>query len=224
MTDELTPAQEERVRRLLAQARVDEPMPAEVAERLATVIAGLGRQPVAKVTSLDVVRRRRRRTGFLVAAAAVTVLGLGAKPLVETFSPMSSDDKPAAGSAADNSLESAPQAGADSSGDVPAPTRSELGGRLLTLTSGDFDAQVRELDHGARAAAGAKDGLDFDAAASGDVCKRLPAWGRGRLLRATYDDQPGALLFRAPVGVTQRVDLFLCGQRTPERTTYRPAD
>ena len=94
MTDrDLTPAEEERVRRLLADARPAGPMPPEVVARLEGVLAELAvSQPVptgaaagapdagpATAPVVDLARRRRRRRvgSVLVAAAAVTVIGVG---------------------------------------------------------------------------------------------------------------------------------------------------
>lgn len=92
MTDELSPEQEADVRRLLAQARHDEPVPDDVAARLDDVLAGLvadegvddlevfesdsGSNP-APVTDLAAARHRRRKAGrLLLAAAAVVVAGV----------------------------------------------------------------------------------------------------------------------------------------------------
>src|SRR6266545_5271977 len=97
MTDpELTPAQEDVVRRRLAAARHREPMPDDVAERLDLVIAGLhdrpgdqpggadvAEPPVAPVVDLAA-RRRRRLTQGLVAAAFVVVAGVGATQLARS--------------------------------------------------------------------------------------------------------------------------------------------
>src|SRR4051794_33004407 len=73
--DDLTP-RDEQVRRLLSDARHDEPMPDDVADRLDEVLAGLrdDRPPV------DLAARQRRRhvRTWILAAAAVVVIGVGA--------------------------------------------------------------------------------------------------------------------------------------------------
>lgn len=87
MTDELTPDQEAAVRRLLAEARHDGPVPPEVAARLDQVLDGLvaddeaddlevfeSRAP-APVSDLAGVRRRRRNAGRLLLAAAAVIVG-----------------------------------------------------------------------------------------------------------------------------------------------------
>lgn len=91
----LSAAESEAVRRLLAEARTDAPMPDEVRSRLDDVLAGLvaeraaGDQPdtepapddrPAPVVQLQL--RRRRWAQALVAAAAVTVVGVATTQLV----------------------------------------------------------------------------------------------------------------------------------------------
>lgn len=76
---------EERVRRLLAEARHDEPAPPEVVARLDATLADLvaERSPAPVV---DLAARRRRRRGSLVlAAAAVVVAGVGLGQAVDRF-------------------------------------------------------------------------------------------------------------------------------------------
>src|SRR5688572_21810095 len=85
----LPPADDERIRRLLAEARHTEPMPEAVAARLDGVLAGLsadrtrlgqqGAHEDHRAPVVDLAARRRRRTAanLLVAAAAVLVVGFG---------------------------------------------------------------------------------------------------------------------------------------------------
>lgn len=72
----LDPEQDEYVRRLLADARHDEPMPADVVDRLDEVLAGLA-GPAPVVRDLAAERRRRTAVRLLGAAAAVVVVGIG---------------------------------------------------------------------------------------------------------------------------------------------------
>ena len=86
---QLPPADDERIRRLLAEARHTEPMPEAVATRLDGVLASLSadraqrREDLAhedhRAPVVDLAARRRRRTAanLLVAAAAVLVVGFG---------------------------------------------------------------------------------------------------------------------------------------------------
>jgi hypothetical protein len=98
VTDELTPEQEADVRRLLAEARHDEPIPADVAARLDAVLGDLSADDlevfeVATVTDLAGVRHRRRNAGrLLLAAAAVVVGGIAAGQVVGDGMGADSDD------------------------------------------------------------------------------------------------------------------------------------
>jgi hypothetical protein len=87
VTDELTAEQEAAVRRLLAQARHDAPVPADVAARLDEVLGGLvadegvddlevfESEGAGSVVELAGVRRRRRNAGRLLLAAAAVIVG-----------------------------------------------------------------------------------------------------------------------------------------------------
>lgn len=122
MTDELSPEQEAAVRRLLAQARHDGPVPDDVAARLdealARLVADEGADDlevfddatVPPVADLAGVRQRRRTAGrLLLAAAAVVVGGVAVGQVV-------GDSSMDAGSGADVA-ESAADAPRDGGGD-----------------------------------------------------------------------------------------------------------
>lgn len=90
MSDEepnLTAPQDQEVRRLLADARHDEPIPEDVAARLDRVLAQLAAgdpehdpRRVIELTS----QRRRRAASLLVAAAAIVAVGVGLAQVVGT--------------------------------------------------------------------------------------------------------------------------------------------
>lgn len=143
---ELTPDQEARVRRLLAEARHDEPIPADLVARLDRVIAGLADAPADAPAApgprptgwsppppddLEAARRRRRvrRGGLLLAAAAVVaVAGVGIGGLVGSRGgeEASSDRDSATGSfdrpAADDGGDSAGDSGTEFSPHRATPT------------------------------------------------------------------------------------------------------
>lgn len=80
--------EQDAVRRLLAEARHDEPMPDDVRARLDHVLAGLTAErhevrSTEPVVDLAARRRRRRRTSLL-AAAAIVVAGVGIGQMVDT--------------------------------------------------------------------------------------------------------------------------------------------
>lgn len=127
MTDpELTPA-EERVRRLLADARHTEPMPADVVARLDAVLAELTSEGGSAATDASVAepeapvslaaRRRRNFTGLLVAAAVVALIGAAGPTLIDgsvmnTFQNETASSSDAGGSAEDgDAADAAPEAG-----------------------------------------------------------------------------------------------------------------
>ena len=104
----LDPADEERVRRLLADARHTEPMPADVVRRMEEVLADLRGTPStvepaeaeAPVVALAA-RRRRLRSGLLLAAAAVVTAGFAVPALLPTM--RAADES--AGGGADTAME-----------------------------------------------------------------------------------------------------------------------
>lgn len=106
--EELSPDETEAVRRLLAEARHDEPMPADLAARLEDVLAGLvaEREEAEEPAPATVVplRRRRRWPQVLVAAAAVSVLGYATTTAV-LDSGTSGDAGSTAETTSDNSAE-----------------------------------------------------------------------------------------------------------------------
>ncbi|MFN8196575.1 MAG: hypothetical protein U0R80_20080 [Nocardioidaceae bacterium] len=236
--DELTPAQEERVRRLLADARHTAPMPDDVVARLDAVIAGLaedasddGAADAASsgVVSLDAARRRRGRRGraLLVAAAAVTVIGVGTPALLSSLQGMSgSADSTSAGSAAD-----APEAATQDDGGkafqgsggsrsrTPKPNAYEASS-LPSLDASAFSAQVKRLsgDDALRSTSTHDSASDLQSA----PCVASKALGKGRFLPATYDGVPAVLVWRSPQDDRQRVDLFLCGDTAPTRSVVIP--
>lgn len=143
---DLTPEQSETVRRLLAEARHDEPLPAEVATRLDDVLAELiaDRAVVEEPAPAVVVPFRRRRwPQVLVAAAAVTVIGYASTQVLGGG--MSGEDD--LGTTADSAAESGQppsdngRDGTELDGDTPAaapgpqapPAEGETaGGNLLS--------------------------------------------------------------------------------------------
>lgn len=240
---ELSPEQEERVRRLLAEARVDEPIPGDVAGRLDRVLARLADGDLdhdpAEVVALAS-RRRRKVTTLLVAAAAVVAVGVGASQL----SPGPSDtaaDSTAAGAAPEAATQDELlDSGAASSAEAPAPAEAppapftEDGSAAYDLKRGrptriraaffaDDVARVRNRvalsSLAAEAPTGREDG-SLDAAGSA-MCE--PAdWGAGDLYVVQYAGNPAVLAFRPAAGDTQVVDLLQCGTADILRSVTLP--
>lgn len=229
---ELGPEQE-RVRRLLAEARVEDPMPDDVAERLDRVLARLAdEEGESPATVVDLAHRRRRKAAtLLVAAAAVVALGVGVGNLVPGGG-LSGDDS---GSAADTAMGDLERnaAGADEDGSgALAPE-----GAFSTYLAGGTTPRVRP-DFFAEDVAGLRlapaedapdpesaptdaSGLASGAETSAFICDAAP-YGEGRLLAVRYAGVPAVLAFRPAVGDTQVVDLLECGTAAILRSVTLP--
>ena len=252
---------EEQVRRLLAAASPapGPELPPDVAARLDDVLAGLvsersAEQPgtaagpvpdeAAEVMAVPVPadevvgvaelgsRRRRRWPQLLVAAAAVSVLGLGIGNLMEAGSPTAvTDGASSAGSAADDGggqAESSSRSGAakerdtDSHAadkDVPddlsggaAPETQEAPPQLHT---GVITADVQRVEDQSLAAPVTRTPPRW-----GDACVR-PATSPGdEWVRVRLDGAAAVLVLRAPDGGRRTADVFTCDDaRTPAVST-----
>lgn len=227
-SDRLPPHEEERVRRLLAEARHDEPMPDEVASRLDNVLADLAAEPRRAATVHRLAHRRRRAATVLVAAAAVVVAGVSVGQLVggsnEDAATTSSDnglaeldrDGPAAGDAG----------GAGEAGEESAAPPEADGGTLARKQRTDvvrvrvarFAVDVDRL----------RDRLRRPAAAQGLVRDDLTPgcdpgeWGPGTYQPVRYDGSEGYVVLRPATGDIQVADLFLCGSDQVQRSVTLP--
>ncbi len=220
----------EEVRRLLAGARHDEPMPAAVAARLERVLDDLAEQapapvPWRPVTSLAT--RRRRVAQLLVAAAAVAVVGIGIGQVVDSGGG-SGDSAGTADAGADYEADAPAATDAESGEDpgaAPLPEAAEPqdtaagGPEVWRLTSSDLPDQARELSsaYSRSMLAGTLDRAD--ALVSSCLARQ---WGKGAFVPVTYDGSPGVLVFRRPRGDTQVADVFLCGSPNPLRSVTLP--
>jgi hypothetical protein len=236
------PPRQEAVRRLLADARHDGPVPAEVVARLdetlAALVADRGAAGLdgAPATSsertapvVDLAARRRRRAGIgLLAAASVVVAGVALGQVL----PRGAGD---AGSGDDSALaESGAESGTESGTD-PVPGDSDAGAELapeslrsppatsfaghpaVSLTD---PALARTLvDLRPDAAARTQDLGSVDALGS---CA-LPSLGPGRRLLVQVDGALGVVVFRRPVGGEQQAEIHVCGTPAPVRTLTLPA-
>jgi hypothetical protein len=205
---------EELVRRLLADARHDEPMPADVAGRLDGVLADLVRDepPAARHTegavrlrsAHDVRRGRRRLAGAFLAAAAIVVAGVAVRSLP------SSSDGDSGGSSASSAYDN--EAGSDAaggsstdSGDSAAPSGrpAEDAVRLHRAT---LRADVRRAveQHRRRFAAPSPGPTASAACPGGDV-------GAGTAVPALLDGTSVVLVLRPPRDGRQVADVLACG-------------
>lgn len=230
--DELSPEQE-RVRALLAQARVDTPVPDDVAARLDRVLAQLAEGgpeegSEAPTAVVDLASRRRRKAAtLLVAAAAVVAVGFGIGTVVPDATEDSASDSGAVAPAdtaagvqdrpgEDFAAESAPEASASRLvADTPARVRpdhfaNDVARLRVTPADGAEQTSPDELES------------TYTDGASAFMCDAA-AWGPGRLVAVHYAGVPAVLAFRPATGDTQVVDLLECGTAAILRSVTLPA-
>jgi hypothetical protein len=223
------------VRRLLADARHTDATPPEVVARLddalAALVAERGAQPLPSGTTgpvppVPLASRRRRVVGIgLLAAAAVVVAGVGVGQVLPRGDDAGSADSATAGASRDASTDDGPdsdtgleRSAEGSAGAGPESLRSyapQSGEPVLTSTDPAIADQLVQLrSQGVLFRAGA-DALAVPCAG--------PADDGGRRLAAQVDGSPGLVVFRRPVGETQRVELYTCDAPDPVRTLTVPA-
>jgi hypothetical protein len=231
VTDEQQSAEEEQVRRLLAETRHDEPMPDDVAARLDRVIADLADEPRRSATVVRLKERRRRATRMLVAAAAVVAVGVGGAQFLQGLGAGSEESASTAEGAGDVPMSAEEAAPQDSAGGVesevtgeptrPYELRSQRFSRdaaALQAITGDPDApNLGDTPRGEAAA----DSQSLQRAAKQAVCEPGD-WGRGGFFAVVYDGTPGWMVLRPPAGDTQVADLFLCGSERAVRSVTLP--
>lgn len=222
---ELTPPQEQEVRRLLAQARHLEPIPADVGARLDRVLSDLSlaetgpgdTEPTPPVIDLAARRRRRNASALLAAAAAVIVAGFGIGQVIDVGS---SDTADTAGSAADSnanreSVNGDDQAKGDAGGGndlQAAPEAAELPLRLSsTNLKRDVEGQLTRLRSYAAASQDGPSSLAHLEEAYDCVPSPTTAYGPGDLYPALFDGSPSVLALRPITGDHQVVEVLQCG-------------
>lgn len=224
-TRDLTPEEETRVRRLLADARHTEPMPDDVVARLDRVLAGLAEEPTREAAVVRLADRRRRATRLLVAAATVVVVGVGGSQVIDGMGSSSSEDAggaadvPAAESEAEGGDTDEAQGLGDQPNGEPAPVRDQL--RVAKVRPETFAADADKLRDGQRNLLTESQASREDVAALDAVCSS-GAWGAGRYVAVRYAGDPGWIVFRRPQGDTQVADLFLCGSELASRSLTLP--
>lgn len=211
------------VRRLLADARHTEPMPDDVATRMADVLAGLAAEsepsppPRSNAVVLPIASHRRRKVAGLLVAAAVVVVG-GVTIAPHLTSGTASSQSTASDAGGESNLGSAEQPNAQSK--VPRNSTVQLEGGLVVVRPEHFAVDAR---HG-------RDLLRRYATVQGDAatdklapvtCPDVP--GPGQRLAAKYRQASAVLVYRPAEGGAQMVDLFVCGDDRPVRSTTLPA-
>jgi hypothetical protein len=226
------------VRRLLAEARHDEPVPADVAARLDAVLADLSREraeadaerttPDATATArpADLLSRRRRRVGrLLAAAAAVIVVGLGVGRFVDDLVQGQGSSTGASSSSAGSAAAGDQAVGAPPVG--PRQQRAYAAARPPRVRPETFRAdvvRVRRLVVGSPTAPGPHHQSTPTALAAEAVraCAPVRA-GAGRRVPVRYAGRPAVLVLHPAAGGSQLADLYLCGAAAVERSVTLPA-
>jgi hypothetical protein len=249
---EATPQQQEAVRRLLAEARHDEPVPAHVGARLDAVLAGLAAEgpravdpppPGSGAPVVDLgARRRRRVVALLGAAAAVVVLGVGVAQVVDPGQDEAASDSGGSAASADDlgegedgaaQEESSPAA---TSGPRPSEVPSVAPGESGTDPAAPEDSSVPVITslRFSQEAVRIRDedpgvptarGLVLggrDLTTSSMFICDPNTWGEGRLVAVEFQGMPAVLAYRPPAGNTQPVELLQCGSGDLLRSTVVP--
>ncbi len=218
---ELTPAQEEAVRRQLAAARHDEPIPEAVVGRLDRVLAGLVDErlptPVGDpVVDLASRRRRRHATQLLVAAVAIVAVGFGFGELTGSMGGSDSGS----GSTAEAGLERGDDsAGGDAEPDAEASDPAdELFYDAAGLSTEALREEVTELRDATTTASAQNRSLLKVTKASACV---TPTEGE-KAVAVEVDGDLATLLYRVPVADRQRVDLYRCNPTDRLRSVTIP--
>jgi hypothetical protein len=215
------------VRRLLAEARHDEPMPDDVAVRLEGVLAGLSRERGEAREDAPVIplaaHRRRRAAALLVAAAAVVVGGVA----VAQQLPRDPGGSATAGRSTAEDRVTAARGQSPTSEPPGKSFQASPGLRQLRIRNGGVLVRPGHITADARSARQAAG--PAPTAAVGEAGLRepppgcVPALGEVEVVRATYRKSPAALVYHAPAGADQVVDLYVCGAAKPVRSVTLPA-
>jgi hypothetical protein len=232
---ELTPEQESHVRRLLAEARHDEPIPPAVADRLETVLAGLGRdepgaEGVAPVIDLAARRRRRNAAAMLAGAAAVIVAGFAIGQVIDVGNGGdaggSSASDVTAGDGSSRSASSANPGSSDGSSSVAGSEEVQpqaAAGPVLHLSSKslqqDLSSQLPQV------AADAGSAQRFSSYRAVGCTPPVPRskFGLGELFPALYDGEPAVVAVRPPADGQQQADVLACGTADQIATATIPS-
>lgn len=242
---DLTPEEEERVRRLLAGARETGPMPADVAARLDDVLADLratatpvsaasagvaadgstdasadgGSKPPVRGAVVPISRWRRRVAGGLVAAAAV-VLGVAVVPQLT----LSGDDGGDATTASSGESREEADGGASDRAYAPEAAPSDSGAPE-TMTEKSLAGADLALISRAELRRTARDLRSPDA----DRFKGPAAAPCGtpaddaQVVTVTYAGADALLVYSPPANGRQRVELWTCPGPEVIETIHLPA-
>jgi hypothetical protein len=217
---DLTPAQEQSVRRLLAAARATEPIPTDIGKRLDDVLRGLADERQVSTSADDNVvdlsaRRRARVRNVLVAAAAVVAIGVVAPQYLQvglgSSDDSASESSDMAGGDADSAL-SSDEARAPAAESAPEETSGQVPQFTIRADSFESDADA------------AREQFLSGASTQSDSSYRLACLPSASIAADSTQipvlfDRREALLVLEPVADgAQRASLYVCGESSPRRT------
>ena len=230
------PPEHEAVRRLLADARHDGPPPPDVVARLDDTLASLvaERDAAADTTPVvDLGARRRRTVGVgLLAAAAIVVAGVAVGQGLPRMQGSDDTGSAASGDSATSQRELDDTTGDDDAGGSDNLADSEarqpeesflqpgLAGRPTLFSDDDEDiiGQLVELRPDVT------DGPQrLKSLAALRDCDGVDPGRSSAVVAAQVDGESGLVVYRRPVGETQDVELYACGNPEPLRTNTLPA-
>lgn len=233
----LDPAEETRVRRLLAAARETGPMPPEVVARMERTLADLERQRASAGVAHVSRHRRRNAAVMLGAAAAVVAVAVGAGQLVRD--PVDDGGAPSSTTAESGVERGQADAAEPERADAPADADQGSAGavedNLTAERSRTTDEPPREVrprrlvadltalqDTALPHPATADYGRTQVTAPTDFPCASAP-WGRGVVVGVLYDGMPAMVAFREPMGESQVAEVLQCGTGDVLRSTTLPA-
>ena len=174
-------------------------------------------------------RRRRRWPRLLVAAAAVSVIGLGVGTVLEEGQFSSQSERATSGAAQDGAAEGGSGASADKPGspldsaEKTAPETQRERGDSVTLADGSRPPRLRtgSLTQDVQRVADSSVPVPVNGVQGGWRSCEQPRTASGdEWIAVRLDGEPAVLVLRAPAGGRRTADVFTCDDaRTPAAST-----
>lgn len=211
----MTDAQDDAVRRLLADARHDQPIPPQVSDRMDQVIADLA----AERSSPDnvVTLRRRWLPALLLAAAAVVAIGFGVSQMIPTSSDQdaatSAESNSAPESDQDGAVGDSPKRGAAPDKGAPESLVDELASSVAALPAlEEFDKQsLSGLRDGPELVSSLRERVEELAQGCGPLTPRQSS----EIRYARLDSALVVVVFTDGPGATSQAKVYKCSSGNP---------
>ncbi|NYG59392.1 hypothetical protein BJ980_002315 [Nocardioides daedukensis] len=217
----MTDPSDDAVRRLLAGARHDEPIPTDVADRMDAVIDRLSAERDRSDDNEPIPLRRRRVPQFLLAAAAVAAIGFG---LSQTSGAGPDASEQGAGRAGDSVTSQEQDQGDHKAGSSSTPNPAQSGALpiLQTLDAESLDSLRKAPTSLSDETYSQKSSGAAGGCLSGEVAANLDSAADVRA--ASYRGQRVAVIFTERDQGGYLAEVHACsGARTPLATLVVPA-